>query len=61
MHVATDQKTTCTHLRSCTEMGGEGAFLTPEESVTPFIAFLKGVTKEHSGGFFDYKGQRKPW
>lgn len=42
-------------------MGGEGAFLEPEESVTPFIAFLKGATKEHSGGFFDYKGQRKPW
>lgn len=42
-------------------MGGEGAFLEPEESVTPFIAFLKGATKEHSSGFFDYKGQRKPW
>lgn len=42
-------------------MGGAGAFLEPTESVTPFINFLKGVTEEQSGGFFDYKGQTKPW
>ena len=49
--------------QSCasSDMGGEGAYLEPEESITPFIAFLKRATKEHSGGFFSYKGESKPW
>lgn len=42
-------------------MGGPGAFLEPTESVTPFIKFLESVTLEHTGKFFDYKGNSRPW
>ncbi|KAH8113823.1 NAD(P)-binding protein [Phellopilus nigrolimitatus] len=44
-----------------TKLGGEGAVLEPRESVFPFITFLKGLTREHSGKFFNYKGQPLPW
>ena len=43
------------------EMGGEGAFLEPHESVTPFIKLLKNATHNDSGKFFGYDGSEKPW
>lgn len=51
-----------THLMpSAIEMGGEGAFLEPHESVTPFIKLLKNATDKDSGKFFSYDGSEKPW
>ncbi|KAI5118547.1 hypothetical protein M0805_008487 [Coniferiporia weirii] len=44
-----------------TALGGEGAVLEPRECVEPFIKFLEGVTKEHSGKFFNHKGELLPW
>jgi hypothetical protein len=42
------------------DMGGAGAMLEPHESVTPLLNFLKRASKEHSGGFWDYKGDAVP-
>ncbi|KLO19353.1 NAD(P)-binding protein [Schizopora paradoxa] len=44
-----------------TKMGGEGAFLDPHESVTPFIKLLKNATHKDSGKFFGHDGSEKPW
>jgi len=44
-----------------TKMGGDGAFLEPHESVTPFIDLLKKATHKESGKFFSYDGTEKPW
>ena len=42
-------------------MGGAGAMLELEESVTPILKFLETVTREHSGKFFNREGQPIPW
>lgn len=47
--------------RLSTGLGGEGAVLEPAECVTPLISFLKEVKKEHSGKFFNRKGEQLPW
>jgi len=44
-----------------TDMGGVGAILEPEESVADILSFLKSATKDHSGGFFNRKGEVAPW
>ncbi|KAI0786295.1 C-factor [Abortiporus biennis] len=44
-----------------TDMGGQGAFLEPHESVSQIIKVLTSRKQEHSGGFFRYDGETVPW
>ena len=44
-----------------TDMGGDDADLAPEESVRGMLETLSKLTPADSGGFFDYRGERKPW
>lgn len=42
-------------------MGGEGAVLEPDHSVSLMIPFFEKVSKEHSGHFFSYDGTDCGW
>jgi len=44
-----------------TRMGGAGAPLTPQQSVSGLRQVIAGLTLEKSGGFFDYDGTSIPW
>jgi len=44
-----------------TEMGGEGAFLEPEFSVSNLVKLLTSIKLEQSGKFFKYDGSELPW
>lgn len=44
-----------------TELGGEGARLTPEESVTAMRKVIDHVTPENNGEFRAFYGDRLPW
>lgn len=44
-----------------TRMGGEGAVLTPEESIKGMLKVLHSVTMEKSGSFYQYDGEIVPW
>ena len=44
-----------------TDMGGPGAPLTPEESVTGVRKVLDGLKSENTGQFLSYKGTPLPW
>jgi NAD(P)-dependent dehydrogenase (short-subunit alcohol dehydrogenase family) len=44
-----------------TDMGGRGAPISPEASVTGLRRVIDSVTPARSGSFFDYTGQRLPW
>ncbi|MDX9768315.1 MAG: SDR family oxidoreductase [Ectothiorhodospiraceae bacterium] len=44
-----------------TEMGGPGAEITPEESVTNLRAIIDRLTPAQSGWFFDVDGSVIPW
>jgi NAD(P)-dependent dehydrogenase (short-subunit alcohol dehydrogenase family) len=44
-----------------TDMGGEGADLTPEASVRGLRQVLAGVRPEHSGTFLAHDGSQIPW
>lgn len=44
-----------------TRMGGEGAILTPEESISGMLKVLHSGAKEDSGSFYQYDGQKVPW
>lgn len=44
-----------------TDMGGQEADLTPEESVTVLRESFSKLTLEESGQFFDYSGKPLPW
>jgi NAD(P)-dependent dehydrogenase (short-subunit alcohol dehydrogenase family) len=44
-----------------TDMGGQGAPLTPEDSVRGLRKVLGGLRPEDSGGFFSYDGARISW
>ncbi|KAL6306198.1 hypothetical protein BKA93DRAFT_748543 [Sparassis latifolia] len=44
-----------------TEMGGEGAFLEPSDSVAGIIKTLQGLTSENSGKFYRYNGESIIW
>ena len=43
------------------EMGGEGAFLEPEFSVSHLVKLLTTIKLEQSGKFFKYDGTELPW
>jgi NAD(P)-dependent dehydrogenase (short-subunit alcohol dehydrogenase family) len=44
-----------------TDMGGQGATLTPETSVRGLRKVLAGLRREDSGKFFSYDGSQIPW
>ncbi|KAK3398891.1 hypothetical protein B0T20DRAFT_499007 [Sordaria brevicollis] len=44
-----------------TDMGGQGAVLSPEESVRGQLKVLHGLEREDNGGFFGWEGGRVPW
>lgn len=44
-----------------TEMGGPGALITPEQSVTGMRAVIDGLTPADSGRFLNYDGREIPW
>ncbi len=44
-----------------TDMGGAGADLTPEESVSRMIPTIEALTGEDSGRFIDNQGNPLPW
>lgn len=44
-----------------TRMGGEGAVLTPEESISGMLKILHDQSKDDSGSFYRYNGEKLPW
>lgn len=44
-----------------TDMGGQGADLTPAESVANMRALIAGLSLEDSGKFYSHKGHEIPW
>lgn len=44
-----------------TDMGGENADLTPEESVEGMRSVIDGITHDQNGKFYDYSGREIPW
>lgn len=44
-----------------TDMGGPGARITVEESVSGLLKVIDELRKEQSGEFFNYSGDRLPW
>lgn len=44
-----------------TRMGGQGAPVTPEQSIAGMRRVIDGLTLEDSGEFFDFEGKSVPW
>ncbi|KAM9470175.1 C-signal-like isoform 1-T1 [Clarias gariepinus] len=44
-----------------TDMGGEKAPLTLEESIPPLLAVISALSEKDHGQFLDYEGQNLPW
>jgi NAD(P)-dependent dehydrogenase (short-subunit alcohol dehydrogenase family) len=44
-----------------TDMGGDSAPLSPEESVRGMLSVLAGVGVDDSGSYFDYRGEELGW
>lgn len=44
-----------------TRMGGEAAPVTPAESASGIWRLAQGLSREHSGRFYDYQGREIPW
>ena len=44
-----------------TDMGGAGATVTPEQSVTGLLRVIDGLKAADSGRFLDWRGQSLPW
>ena len=44
-----------------TDMGGDAAELTPEQSITRVRKFIADLTPAHNGGFFSSQGEPLPW
>ena len=44
-----------------TDMGGPHARLSPAESIGGMRKVISRLTPEDSGGFFDYRGEPRPW
>ncbi|MGA9343299.1 MAG: SDR family oxidoreductase [Rhodanobacteraceae bacterium] len=44
-----------------TDMGGEGATLSPEQSVGGLLRVIDGLEPADSGGFFGHDGKTVPW
>jgi hypothetical protein len=44
-----------------TDMGGENAALTPEQSVSGMRSVIEGLTLDDSGTFRAHSGGQEPW
>lgn len=44
-----------------TRMGGEGAMIEPEESVSGMLRCMHGLQDGSNGKFFTYTGEEVPW
>lgn len=44
-----------------TDMGGQKAPLSPEESVNGIVSVLESLDASHSGKFMQYDGKELPW
>ncbi len=44
-----------------TRMGGAGAAITPEVSVSGMVKVIEALEPEQTGGFYDYQGNELPW
>lgn len=44
-----------------TDMGGENATYSPQESVAGLIAVIEGLGPEDNGRFYDFQGEPIPW
>jgi NAD(P)-dependent dehydrogenase (short-subunit alcohol dehydrogenase family) len=44
-----------------TDMGGAGATVTPEQSVTGLLRVIDGLKASDSGRFLDWRGESLPW
>ena len=44
-----------------TRMGGEGAVLEPEESISGMLKCVQGLGEGDNGKFFTYTGKEVPW
>ena len=44
-----------------TDMGGSGAPLAPQESVSKMLQLIDGLKPDQSGGYLDLEGRRVPW
>jgi NAD(P)-dependent dehydrogenase (short-subunit alcohol dehydrogenase family) len=44
-----------------TRMGGEGAILTPEESISGMLKVAHGLKEEDNAKFYHYSGKQVPW
>lgn len=44
-----------------TDMGGEGAQITPTQAVTGLLRVLDGLTPAQSGSFIDWQGKTRAW
>ncbi|XP_062856364.1 C-signal-like [Trichomycterus rosablanca] len=44
-----------------TDMGGEQAPLSPEESISSLLAVISKISEKNQGEFLDYKGDRVAW
>jgi NAD(P)-dependent dehydrogenase (short-subunit alcohol dehydrogenase family) len=44
-----------------TDMGGPGAWITPEESVSGILKVADNLTMDQTGKFFHYSGSEVPW
>jgi NAD(P)-dependent dehydrogenase (short-subunit alcohol dehydrogenase family) len=44
-----------------TDMGGENATYTPQESVAGLVKVIEGLGPEDSGRFYDFQGETIPW
>lgn len=40
---------------------GDRDALTPDQSATALLNVINGLTPDHTGGFFDWRGQEVPW
>ena len=44
-----------------TRMGGQGAPVTPEQSIAGMRKVIDGLTHKDSGAFLDFEGKTVPW
>ncbi|KAG0173402.1 hypothetical protein DFQ28_001575 [Apophysomyces sp. BC1034] len=44
-----------------TDMGGQGADITPQQSISGMVNVIDKLTPKDNGAFFDYEGKVVPW
>jgi NAD(P)-dependent dehydrogenase (short-subunit alcohol dehydrogenase family) len=44
-----------------TRMGGEGAVLEPEDSISGMLKVMQGLKDDETAKFYSYDGKQLPW